>query len=119
MTDTKTCLSCGKQVQGRADKKFCDDFCRNNYNNLIKADANNFVRNVINSLKKNRRILESLIPEGEEMTRCQQEKLNRAGFDMRYHTHSYTNKKGDMYQFCFEYGYLLLDGGWVLVVRRK
>ncbi len=118
-TSEKACLACGKIVRGRADKKFCDDLCRNQYNNSIKADTNNYVRNVVHTLKKNRRILEEQIPEGEDMTRCSQDKLSKAGFDYGYHTHSYTNKKGDVYLFCFEYGYLKLEGNTVLVVRRK
>jgi predicted nucleic acid-binding Zn ribbon protein len=118
-TSPKLCMACGKAIIGRADKKYCDDFCRNNYNNTIKADANNFVRNVVNALKKNRRILEELLPEGEEMLRCSADKLNRAGFEYRYHTHTYTNKKGDTYLFCFEYGYLQLEGNSVLIVKRN
>jgi len=35
--ENKTCLACGKILKGRVDKKFCDDYCRNNYNNLQKA----------------------------------------------------------------------------------
>ena len=27
----KLCLTCNKPVKGRTDKKFCDDYCRNNY----------------------------------------------------------------------------------------
>lgn len=34
----RSCLDCGKALVGRADKKFCDDSCRNNYNNRIKND---------------------------------------------------------------------------------
>ncbi|MBC7654417.1 MAG: DUF2116 family Zn-ribbon domain-containing protein, partial [Oligoflexus sp.] len=33
----KQCLDCGNSIKGRADKKFCDDQCRSNYNNRIKA----------------------------------------------------------------------------------
>ena len=59
--ETKTCLQCGKTLRGRADKKFCDDYCRNNYNNQLKANTNNYVRNINNALGKNRRILEKYI----------------------------------------------------------
>ena len=62
---TRSCLACGKPVKGRIDKKFCDDYCRAAYNNELKSAANNYIRNVNNALGKNRRILESLLPEGE------------------------------------------------------
>jgi hypothetical protein len=29
ITEAKKCLACGKQLKGRIDKKFCDDYCRN------------------------------------------------------------------------------------------
>lgn len=115
----RTCLACGKTLKGRLDKKFCDDYCRNSYNNQQNSDQNNFVRNVNNILRKNRRILEEFIPEGEEMKKIQKEKLALAGFNFKYHTHQYQNQKGQIYFFNYEFGYLPLDGDWVLVVKRK
>ena len=119
MSLEKTCQSCGKTIQGRADKKFCDDYCRNNFNNQLNGETNSFVKKVIGILKKNRRILEEILPENVEFVKTSQEKLTQKGFQNQYHTHTYTNKKGDVYLFCFEYGYLNLEGNGVLVVRRK
>ncbi len=113
------CLACGKTVKGRSDKKFCDDYCRNNYNNSLKADTINLVRNINNALGKNRRILESVILAGEEMGKTTHEKLLQKGFMFKYGTHIYTNKKGQVYYFCYDYGYLPLENDWYLIVRRK
>jgi predicted nucleic acid-binding Zn ribbon protein len=117
----KTCLNCGKTIKGRSDKKFCDDFCRNNYNNQIKSEtgSNTFVRNVNNYLSKNRRILKEFLPDQEEMSKVHHDKLVLQGFNFKYHTHQYTNKKGQVYFFCYEYGYLPLENGWYLLVKRK
>lgn len=117
--EPKACISCGKTIKGRSDKKFCDDYCRNNYNNQLKADTNNFVRNINNALKKNRRVLEELIPEQQEMAKTTKEKLLQSGFQFKYMTHTYTNKKGNTYFFCYEYGYLPLENDWYLIVHRK
>lgn len=116
--ETKNCLSCGKSLKGRSDKKFCDDYCRNNYNNLLKAGANNLVRNINNALAKNRRILEGLLPAGEEMAKAHRDKLLHAGFQFKYLTHTYTNKKGNVYYFTYDFGYLPLEGDWFLIVKR-
>ena len=118
-TQPRLCLSCNKPVKGRTDKKFCDDHCRNNYNNQLKAGSNNLIRNINHSLGKNRRILESLIPEGEEMGRVSKENLLQEGFQFKYITHIYRNKKGASYFFCYDHGYLLLESEWYLVVRCK
>ncbi|XZF13944.1 hypothetical protein ACTHGU_19370 [Chitinophagaceae bacterium MMS25-I14] len=117
--DERLCLACGETLKGRTDKKFCDDYCRNAHNNKQNADNNNFVRRVNNALRRNRRILETIIPAGEEMGKCPRTKLANAGFDFQYYTHQYANKKGNVYFFCYEYGYLPIEGEWVLVVRRK
>ncbi|MET0391517.1 MAG: hypothetical protein ABW019_00195 [Chitinophagaceae bacterium] len=118
-SDGKLCLACGKPVKGRADKKFCDDYCRNSYNNQLKSGSNNYVRNINNALKKNRRILEELLPENEETAKTSRDKLQQLGFQFKYYTHVYTNHKGNTYHFCYEYGYLPLENDWFLVVKRK
>ncbi len=113
------CLHCGKVVRGRIDKKFCDDYCRNAFNNRQNSDKNNLVRNINNALMKNRRLLESMIKPDEDLAKCPRQKLAEQGFDFRYHTHQYLNKKGQTYNFCYEYGYLPLEGDWMLIVRRS
>ena len=117
--ETKTCLLCEKPLKGRSDKKFCDDYCRAAYNNDLKSAANNNIRNVNNALGKNRRILEGLLPEGEQMVKANRDKLLHLGFQFKYMTHTYTNQKGNVYHFCYEYGYLPLENNWFLIVKRN
>lgn len=118
-TKQSLCVTCGKPVKGRTDKKFCDDYCRNNYNNQLKSNKINLVRNINNALGKNRRILEGLFADGEEMAKITRDKLLQKGFQFKYITHTYTNKKGNVYFFCYDLGYLPLDNDWFLVVKRK
>jgi hypothetical protein len=117
-TVTRKCLACDKTLQGRADKKFCNDYCRNAYNNQLKSANSTVVRNINNTLIKNRRILETVLGS-EEMIKTNKEKLLQQGFNFKYLTHSYTNKKGNVYFFCYEYGYLPLEHDWFLIVKRK
>lgn len=114
----KQCLSCGKPIKGRIDKKFCDDYCRTQYNNQLKAEDTAVIKKINAVLRSNRRILERLIPAGEELTKCPKQKLVDAGFNFHYFTHQYSNKKGNVYCFCYEYGYLPLEGDWMLLVKR-
>ncbi len=118
-TKLKLCLTCDKPIKGRTDKKFCNDYCRNNYNNQLKSNTINLVRNVNNALGKNRRILESLIPESEEISKATKDKLLQKGFQFKYFTNTYTNKKGNVYFFCYDLGYLPLENDWYLLVKRK
>ncbi|HEX2609266.1 MAG TPA: hypothetical protein VHK91_17920 [Flavisolibacter sp.] len=115
----KYCLTCQKPIKGRSDKKFCDDYCRNNFNNQLHAETNNTIRTINNTLRKNRRILEELLPDSEKMAKTTKEKLLTMGFQFRFLTHTYKNQKGNSYYFCYEYGYLPLENDWFLIVRRR
>src|SRR5262245_21380381 len=115
----RTCLACGEPLKGRTDKKFCDDYCRNSYHNKLNSDDNNYVRNVNNILRRNRRILEDFIPAGQETAKTPKSKLHEKGFQFKYFTNTYTNKKGTVYYFCYEYGYLPLEHDWYFIVKRK
>lgn len=118
LPEQKLCLSCHKPVKGRTDKKFCDDYCRNNYNNQLKSGTTNFIRNINNALGKNRRILEDFLG-AEEMAKTTKDKLLQKGFQYKYITHLYNNKKGNTYFFCYDLGYLPLENDWYLIVKRK
>ena len=116
-TEEKTCLECGEKIKGRADKKFCSDQCRITYNNKLNSDETNLVRNVNNTLRKNRRILMELNTTGK--TRVAREKLLEKGFDFGYFTSTYTTKEGALYKYCYEQGYLEVDKNYFLLVVKK
>lgn len=116
---SKECLACNRVLHGRTDKKFCNDYCRNSYNNQLKASTqSNRVRNINNALIRNRRILESVLGN-EKMIKVNKSKLLEHAFSFKYITHLYTNQKGNTYYFCYEFGYLPLENDWYLVVKRK
>ncbi|SRR5258705_10846851 len=117
----RNCLSCCKPLKGRIDKKFCDDYCRNNYNNQQKANGSHssYVRNINNALLKNRKILEAILTAGDGTARANKEKLLRQGFQFKYLTHHFTNKEGKTYYYCYDLGYLALKNDWLLVVKSK
>lgn len=115
----KTCLTCNRVLRGRTDKKYCDDQCRNTYNNQFKSEKSDYVRSINNWLLKNHRILKQLMHTTDEIIIVSKEKLESRGFLFRYHTHTYTNKKGNTYFYCYEYGWLPLDNDRFLIVKRK
>lgn len=113
----KACLECGEAIKGRQDKKFCSDACRITFNNKIRGDDSNYVRNVNNALRKNRRILLELNPEGK--AKVSRDKLAAAGFDFNYFTSIYTTKEGVRYFYCYDQGYLPIEKGYYLLVVKK
>jgi hypothetical protein len=114
----KNCLECGEKIMGRSDKKFCSDACRNAYNNKLNSGSNNLVRNINNTLRKNRRILEEAC-RADDKGKISKSALLREGFDFTYFTSIRTTQKGATYIFVYEYGYLLLDNEQYLVVKDR
>ena len=115
--EKKVCLDCGEPVRGRSDKKFCNDICRNSYNNKLNSDTTNYVRNVNNILRKNRRILEESL-KGETTTISKQ-KLVDKGFNFKYLTNQIVTRNNHTYSYCYEYGYMVLEKETILIVKRK
>lgn len=115
--DEKKCMECGKVLFGRSDKKFCDDSCRNAHNNRSISEANTLIRKTILVLKKNRRILEKLYLSNKRKTTLRV--LLEKGYDYNRLTHIYVNKKNQTYRFCFDYGFVEYEDGWVFLVEDK
>jgi len=115
--EKKLCLECQSPFQGRVDKKFCSDMCRNSYNNRMNSDSTNYVRNITNILRKNRRIIQELVPN--DTAKVSQQKLMDKGFNFNYYTNVIATKTGKHYTFCYEYGYLPIEGNYYLLVKRK
>lgn len=115
--EKRICPECGETYNGRVDKKFCSDLCRNNYNNKQNSDATNFVRNITNIMRKNRRILGDLL-QGDKLTVSKQKLIDK-GFNFKYFTNITITKNNHSYMFCYEFGYLLLDNNMVLIVKKN
>ncbi|MDC8104256.1 hypothetical protein ACNFU2_05215 [Chryseobacterium sp. PTM-20240506] len=111
------CLECGEKIIGRSDKKFCNDACRNAYNNKQNKDSNNLMRNINNKLRKNYRILTEINVEGK--TKISRSKLDGLGFDFDYITNIKVYKNGSEYKFIYDYGYKLLEDDFVLIVKNQ
>ncbi len=112
-----TCLECGEPLIGRSDKKFCSDQCRNTFNNKLRKDFNNTMRNINNILRKNRRILNKYNPHGK--AKVHKKMLLDAGFDFDYMTNIYETQKGLRYIFCYDQGYIESDNDIITIVERK
>lgn len=118
-TEARNCPACGKTVKGRADKKFCDDSCRNNYNNQLNSDAVNHVRNINNILRRNRRILEETMEGVEKATARSKAELAKKGYRFDFFTGIFVNKDKETYYYCYEYGFKEVDHDKCIIVRNR
>lgn len=89
MKTDNLCLNCESPLQGRADKKFCDVYCRNSYNNEKLRERNNTMRNIEHALRRNRKILEKLYLSKRTKNRND---LLTEGFTFQFFTHQIEGK---------------------------
>lgn len=113
----RECLECGTLLNGRKDQKFCGDYCRNTYNNRLNEDSSKYMRRINNILRKNRRILSQLNPNGKKTV--DGITLAEDGFNFHYYTNIYTTKKGNQYIFCYDQGYLKVDDNQYMLVHKQ
>ncbi len=97
------CKECGKPLQGRLDKKFCDTYCRNTYNNKIKRRNEEYIQQINSALRKNRKILKTLSPVGKSTVR--KEVMEAMGYDFSLFSSLYQAPKGALYYLCYDYGF--------------
>jgi len=103
-TDIK-CLSCGETIRGRKGKKYCDVYCKSSYQYQKKKNkAPDFYSKVDKQLKTNRKLLSEYNKAGKSTVRA--DILLNQGFDPKFFTHYWKNKKGDVYLFVYEFGFI-------------
>ncbi|MCP4459860.1 MAG: hypothetical protein GY816_17830 [Cytophagales bacterium] len=102
MFSPSTCRNCNKPIAGRSDKRFCDASCRNSYNNQNKADDERQIQQINSQIRKNRRILKTLCPQGKATVR--KEVLDQMGYDY-LHFSSLFKTSGLLYYFVYDFGF--------------
>ena len=115
--EQRKCLDCGEPLKGRSDQKFCNDLCRNSFNNKKLSGSTNFMRKINRILKRNHTILEELNPE--EKTTTYKSMLEKQGFNFNYYTNIYTTRTGRVYYFCYDQGYAELENSKFMLVKKE
>jgi len=113
----KKCLECGEPFNGRVDKKFCSDYCRNTFNNKVNKESKNLIRNINNRLRKNHHLLAKINTTGK--TKVTRRKLLDGNFDFSFFTSIYTTKTGNTYYYIYDQGYLALENDTYLLIRKE
>lgn len=117
MESVRLCAECGQTLQGRSDKRFCDDQCRSQFNNRQGSECKNLYRRVEYALRRNHLILQALNPASTAVVRLQQ--LLHQGFDFEYLTSQLQNQAGHTYFYVYDQGYRFLEDDQVLLVVKK
>lgn len=102
----KICPVCSSTVKGRSDKVYCSTNCQKvDYHDKIKK-SNYLFYKIDRQIKLNRKLLKKHNRNGKTILR--REVLHKLGFNPDYFTHFRKNSKGQIYYYCFEFGFLKL-----------
>jgi len=111
----KNCQECNRPVVGRADKRYCDDYCRSSYHNKRYRGLNKEVQEVNSILKNNRKVLAKLCID--EMSLVSRTQLVAEGFDFKYAT-SVEKFKDYNCRYCYEFGVVSLGASMCGVIMK-
>lgn len=99
------CLECHQRIEGRKDKKFCSYYCKSSYHyKKNKEKEETLFEKIDTQLKKNRKILRQYNKSGKSIVRKQV--ILDEGFNPRFFTHYYKTQNGNLYLFCYEFGFM-------------
>ena len=104
MIKNKKCPVCGTLLKGRSDKKYCSVKCKSIHQYEQRQETETFFLKVDRQLKINRKLLKRYNNSG--FTTIRRSELITQGFDPKFFTHYWKNKKGEVYLFVYEYGFL-------------
>ncbi len=101
----RKCINCNEPVKGRSDKIFCTPYCKSSYHYQDSLDKEeSLFKSIDKQLRLNRRLLKKYNKAGKAVVR--KKALMSEGFNPKYFTHYWKNKKSEVYLFCYEYGFL-------------
>ena len=102
----RKCPICKEKITGRRDKIYCSLNCKSIAQYEKRLTEDKFYLKVDKQLKINRKILKRYNRTG--MTSLRREVLYKEGFDPNFFTHYWKNKNGEVYLFCYDFGFFKL-----------
>ena len=99
----KTCPSCGGEVKGRSDKKYCSAACKSSDHYDKRVEKDKFYIEVDRQLKTNRKLLKKYNQTGYTILR--KDVLLNEGFNPNFFTHYWKNHEGLLYLFVYDLGF--------------
>ena len=114
--ESPDCKKYFKKTSGRKGKRFCNDGCRNAYNNAKKKKKSGQVEMINDILEKNHSILQELI--GNQSYKYVAERILRdKGFNSRYFTHPFESAQKILFSVCYDIAYRKEENGTFKILK--
>lgn len=114
----RLCLHCQHALAGRTDKKFCDDYCRNTYNNKRYREEFAAKREIQSALNHNYKVLREICVTNT-VAESSLSDLHSRGYQMPFFTNLSLTGQGEVLRQCFDMGILTKENGKLFVIDMK
>jgi len=115
----RKCRICKQPIIGRTDKLYCNINCKNYYHIQLRKASAKVVAKWDNILHKNHRILMEVMGKNTTQKKVKRTVLDRKYFNFFTVTGYYTNKQGKMYNYVYNFAWMIFSDAEVLIVKRK
>jgi Uncharacterized protein containing a Zn-ribbon (DUF2116) len=127
----KLCLECGEPLgPGRDDRKFCNELCKTEYHNKKRKAPKPYEPfDYMNSVEMPtfKKIYDILLKNWTIMYNVGQydgavlplRDFIGHGFNLKYFTSEVKEENGEVYRFCFNFGYRIIKNEEVHIVYRR
>ncbi len=113
------CKICKKEVEGRADKKFCSVTCKNYYHIHLRHASKQAAIRINEYLKRNHGILLELLGKNKTQIKVYRNVLEDKKFRYKYHTHTHLNSQGKTFHYIYDLGWMSFSDDEILIIRQR
>ena len=117
LSNNRFCLNCGLPVYGRADKKYCDDHCRNDFHNNRAVHNARLTRLTHKKLRRNYEILSGVMQAG--VSEIPKDEFLVYGFQIKSVTESELREDGTMIYGIYDIHYFEKPNRLIEVYRKS
>ena len=113
------CRMCKNPMKGRSDKLFCSLACKNDYHVRLRQVTNKATTDTDTILHRNRSILLEVMGKNVRQKKIDRAVLDKKKFNFHYITGYYFNNKGKMYNYVYDFAWMIFSDKEVLIVKRN
>lgn len=112
------CKMCKNPVKGRSDKQFCSIECKNQYHIKLIQVTKLASLNTDKILHRNRSILLEVMGKNLKQKKVDRSILDKKKFNYNYVTGYHLNSKNKMYNYVYDFSWMIFSDREVLIIRR-
>lgn len=115
----KQCKICKTKIVGRSDKIFCSIKCKSFYHQKLSSVTNDATKRIDTILHRNRSILLEIMGKNKHQIKINKILLDKKKFNYSYVTGYYLNSKNKMYNYVYDFSWMIFSENIVHIYRRK